>query len=177
MGLPNPLSHHPSIPTTCANHRLLNHQYARTGSDEAASIIISFPPDNTQGIATTHLRVADNPDGKETAGPPIRIQASLGEIQVFGPAYKPDWYRVIPAEANEELEAADVRHKVLGRGMYWEADECGRCLRDGKKESDGLNWEESLAIMKVLDDVRAQNGLKYPERIESTEYPLEGFGL
>ena len=138
---------------------------------------MSFPPSNTQGIATTHLRVSDNPDGKESAGPPIRIQGSLGEIQVFGPAYKPERYRVIPAEANKGLKAADVTHEIVGRGMYWEADECARCLRDGKKQSEGLDWEESLVIMKVLDEVREQNQLKYPERIESTQYPLEGFGL
>ena len=32
---------------------------------------------------------------------------------------------------------------------------------------------ETIAIMEVMDEVRKQNGLQYPEVIESTEYPLD----
>ena len=59
-----------------------------------------------------------------------------------------------------------------GTGMYWEADEVARCIRDGKLESDVLPWEESIVIMKVMDEARRQGGLTYPEKIESTHYPL-----
>jgi hypothetical protein len=59
--------------------------------------------------------------------------------------------------------------------MYWEADECAQCLRDGKLESEGLPLKESLVMMRVMDEVRKQNNLVYPENIESTKYPLEGF--
>jgi predicted dehydrogenase len=154
-------------------------KYAKTGSDESTSMLITFPPTNTVGIATTHLRVSDNPDNVETAGTPIRIQGSKGEIQVYGPAFRPERYRIIPAAGNEhgELKGGEVKHEIEGRGMYWEADECARCLRDGRKESEGMGWAESLAVMGVMDQAREQNGLKYPDRIESVEYPLEGFGL
>ena len=57
--------------------------------------------------------------------------------------------------------------------MFWEADEAARCLRDGKQESDGMSWSESVVIMETMDEVRRQGGLKYPEKIESTEYPIE----
>ena len=30
-----------------------------------------------------------------------------------------------------------------------------------------------MVIMEVMDEVRRQNGVKYPEKIESTEYPIE----
>jgi hypothetical protein len=59
--------------------------------------------------------------------------------------------------------------------MYWEADECARCIREGKLESEDLPLQESLVMMEVMDEVRKQNGLVYPENIESTEYPLDGF--
>jgi hypothetical protein len=155
-------------------------KYAKTGSDESTTLLITFPPTNTVGIATTHLRVSDNADGRETAGPPIRIQGSKGEIQVWGPAFRPERYRVIPAAGSEQgggVEAGEVKHEIEGRGMYWEADECARCLREGRKESEGMGWAESLAVMGVMDRAREQNGLKYPDRIESVEYPLKGFGL
>lgn len=60
-----------------------------------------------------------------------------------------------------------------GKGMYWEADEVARCLRDGKLESEGLPWEESIVIMEVMDEIRRQGGLTYPEKIESTAYPVQ----
>jgi hypothetical protein len=59
--------------------------------------------------------------------------------------------------------------------MHWEADEAARCIRDGKLESSGLPWEESIVIMDAMDEVRRQGGLEYPENIESLEYPLKGF--
>lgn len=47
-----------------------------------------------------------------------------------------------------------------------------RCLRDGKIESEGMSWEESIVIMETLDQVRKQGGVVYPEKIETTEYPV-----
>jgi len=35
-----------------------------------------------------------------------------------------------------------------------------------------MPWEESLSIMRTLDKVREICDLKFPEAIESTEYPL-----
>ena len=50
--------------------------------------------------------------------------------------------------------------------MFYEADECARCIRDGRCESDVLRWDESLAIMRVMDEVRQQHGLVYPDSVE-----------
>ena len=66
----------------------------------------------------------------------------------------------------------EYEEKIPGHGMFWEADEAGRGLRDGKVESLGLSWEESVVIMEVMDEVRRQGGIKYPEAIETTEYPV-----
>lgn len=35
-----------------------------------------------------------------------------------------------------------------------------------------MTWAESTLIMEVMDEARKQGGLKYPDSIESTEYPL-----
>ena len=39
-------------------------------------------------------------------------------------------------------------------------------------ESEVMGWEESVVIMETLDQVRRQGGVTYPERIETTEYPV-----
>ena len=143
----------------------------RTGADESTSIIMLFPS-GAQGIVTTGLRVGDNPDNKHSAGPSIKIQGTLGEVQIFPPAYRPTKYRIIPnVEQGSTLEYKEVTEDIPGHGMFWEADECYRCLRDGKKESDTMPLEETIVMMEVMDEVRKQNGLVYPEAIETTDYP------
>jgi hypothetical protein len=59
--------------------------------------------------------------------------------------------------------------------MYWEADECARCIRSGLIQSPEMDWAESEVIMEVMDEVRAQNGLVYPEKIESLDWPVAEF--
>jgi len=163
--------------------------YHLTGADESTSILLTFPtstpandkpPHMSHGIAMTNIRVSCDPDEQGTSGPNIRIQGTKGEIQVFGYAFRPTRYRVIPkkgveGEGGGEAKVRDVECGFPdgGHGMAWEADEVARCLRDGKLESEGMSWEESIVIMEVMDEVRRQGGLVYPAKIESTEYPLE----
>jgi hypothetical protein len=47
--------------------------------------------------------------------------------------------------------------------MFYEADECARCIRDGKMESEVMPWLETVAVMRVMDAVRSQGGLEYGE--------------
>ncbi|KUP25618.1 Gfo/Idh/MocA family oxidoreductase [Paenibacillus sp. DMB5] len=47
-------------------------------------------------------------------------------------------------------------------GYCFEAEEVGRCLQAGLTESPVMTLDESVSIMKLLDQVRAQWGLKYP---------------
>lgn len=155
-------------------------KYPKTGADEKTSVILNFPETGAHGIATATLRVASDPSGDQSAGPPIRIQGEKGEIQVYGPAFRPTRYRLIPRHEDadppmEPRQVEEVTREIPGHGMFWEADECARCLMDGKKESEGIGLDESVAIMRVMDEIRKQADLVYPERIESTQYPLEGF--
>ena len=148
-------------------------KYESTGADEQTSVILHWPGQKSTGVATTSLRLATTPDGESspTSGPAARIQGTKGEIQVFGPLYRPLQYRVlkvggergvvedvhcpIPKDKNRE---GSVAGEGWGHGMYWEADEVARCLRDGKLESDGIPWEESLLIMETMDEIRRQGG-------------------
>lgn len=145
-------------------------QYHKTGSDEATTIIVQFPGHKTQGIALTSLRIATNTDGKNSGGPAIKIQGTLGEIQVMGPAYRPTQYKVVKKDGDGQVEVVDCaipvdRERRFGMGMFWEADEVARCLRDGKKESDTLPLSESIVIMEVMDEALKQGGIKYPDLI------------
>lgn len=170
-------------------------KYEKTGADEMTSMILQFEKNQSMGIATTNLRVATQPEEGDSGitGPAVRIQGTKGEIQVFGPIFRPTKYRVIKAGAKkdeiEEVECPIPKDKERpgkkgeeaegwGHGMFWEADEAARCLRDGKLESESLEWEESIVIMEAMDETRKQGNLVYPELIETAVYdpksPLNG---
>jgi predicted dehydrogenase len=150
-------------------------KYPATGADENTSILLTFPtttPNNdrrtSHAIAMTAFAVDSHPQGT----PSVRIQGTKGEIQIIGPAYRPVKYRVVPQDESKQIREVECDFPAGGHGMYWEADEVARCLRDGKLESEGMPWEESIVIMEVMDEVRKQNGLVYPEKIETVEYPV-----
>ncbi|KAE9963169.1 hypothetical protein BLS_009562 [Venturia inaequalis] len=171
-------------------------KYGPTGSDEMVTMILSFPRSEENGgaahaIATTSLRVGSNPDGKrETSGASIRIQGDKGEIQVFPPAYRPTKTKLILTDgAVEEKEwpqpgpgkgskwfngfGVDQNSEGEGHGMFWEADEAATAVVEGRKEGKYESLEESLVIMEVMDEVRRQGGLVYPEEIETVEFPVD----
>jgi len=172
-------------------------KYGGTGCDEMTSIVLDFPgahvgsvsPGAKKGngdahaIALTNIRVSNTPNETHPSADPVRIQGTLGDITVSAPSYRPTSYMLIPAQNANRGKLADFEFETkkfdipAGHGMFWEADECARCIRDGKLESDVMSWAESLAVMRVMDEVRLQEGLDYPETIESCEYPLDGFGL
>ncbi|KAI5298976.1 adenylate kinase, partial [Ascosphaera pollenicola] len=149
--------------------------YPRTGADESVNILLTFPKSvpagerSSQAIATGSLRVTHNP-GEGGNTPCARIQGTKGEIEVYGMCYEPERFRVIPTKDSGE-STMDVKQEFPGgaRGMNWEADEVARCLRDGKLESSTMDLEESLVIMKTMDEIRKQGGLWYPEAIETTK--------
>lgn len=145
-------------------------KYDHTGADDNTTVVVSFPKHKAMGIATTSLRAASDIDGKNTAGAAIRIQGTEGEIQVMGPAYRPLQYRVIKKANPGKLEVIDCpipqdKARAWGHGMFWEADECARCLRDGKLESETLSWKESVVIMECMEEALKQGGIEYPELI------------
>ncbi|KAL2203718.1 NAD(P)-binding protein [Sarocladium strictum] len=102
------------------------------------------------------------------AGPSIRIQGTKGEIQAMGPG-GPLQCNVIYKKNPGNLEVVDG--PIKGHfGMAWEADECARCLRDGKKESATLPLAESITIMETMEEALRQGGVTYPDLITTDVY-------
>lgn len=81
-----------------------------------------------------------------------------------GPGKGSGWINGFNANKNPEGE---------GHGMFWEADEAGMALIEGRKEGKFLDLDESILIMEVMDQVRKEGGLRYPEKIETTDYPVD----
>ena len=167
--------------------------YEPTGAaDELASILLVFPRagnKDVHAIATTSLRYSSDPLGDMSAGPACRVHGDQGEIQVFPPLYRPTRTRLILRDGTVEDKEwpqpgpgkgsgwfngflDGIQPEGEGQGMFWEADEAAYALIEGRKESPLLSWEETVLIMDVMDEVRKHGGLRYPEKIETTDFPV-----
>ena len=166
----------------------------RTGADEMVTMLLTFPRSDKAGgdaiaVATTSMRVSADPDGKGSAGPAVRVQGDKGEIQVWFPTFRPtktrivltdgtvedkDWPQPGPGKGSGFVNGfGEMNPEGEGHGMFWEADEVGHALKEGRKEGKYESIQESVVIMDVMDQVRKQNSLTYPEKIETTEYPTK----
>ena len=65
----------------------------------------------------------------------------------------------------------DTEDRLLGHypvpeqisGYEYEFQEAVRCIREGKTEADSMPLEETLRVLSVMDQIRAQWGLVYPQ--------------
>ena len=102
----------------------------RTGADESTTMLLDFPVStptgsrNTHAIATTAMRLHfDHARDTESASPTVRVQGDKGEIQVFGPIYRPSRFRVVYADASKPIEVHSFDFPDGTHGMSWEGDE------------------------------------------------------
>ena len=56
----------------------------------------------------------------------------------------------------------EAREPLLGTGLGNEAAEVARCLREGLLESPLVPHEQTLGLLRTMDEVRAQIGVRYP---------------
>lgn len=121
----------------------------RTGVDEEAAMVL-LHAQGQLAVLSTAVRV-------DTAQEAV-LSGTQGRIRIHRPWWRPTmmtWSR--EGQADEVIE-----FPLTGNGYQFEAAEVMRCLRAGKLESDLMPLDETLAIMKTLDAIRAQWGLKYP---------------
>lgn len=151
-----------------------SNQY-QTGVDETTTVICSFPRHRSMGIATSSILVESN----DRSTPAVRIQGSEGEIQVMYPAFRPEFFKVIKT-TNGKVNINDFECPVprdgkrdWGHGFFWEADECARCIRDGKNQSDTLPWSESIAIMETMESALKQASISYPHHITTDVFDAQ----
>ena len=83
------------------------------------------------------------------------IVGDKGKIKV------PNFWMAEGAELYDEQEILVEPFKT--NGYVYEAEEVNRCLREGKIESDIVPLQDTLAIIKVMDEIRSQWGLIYPQ--------------
>jgi predicted dehydrogenase len=86
------------------------------------------------------------------------ILGTKGRIQIHRPWWSPTNLTLFINGKDPEYIEIDCPLN----GYNYEALEVGKCLREGKPESSITPLDESLQIMKTLDDLRKEWGLVYP---------------
>jgi predicted dehydrogenase len=124
----------------------------QTGVDEQAAVILGY--DQGQ-LAVLHTAV-------RTGTPQEAIlMGTKGWIRIHSPWWRPDTLGLSIQGREDEV----IHLPFEGNGYNYEAAEVMNCLRAGRLESDTLPLDETLTIMKTMDRIRAQWGLKYPMEV------------
>ena len=89
------------------------------------------------------------------------ISGDLGRIEIDGDFYMPNTVRLLDS-GGAELERWEYDLGTRHFGLRFEAAEAARCLHVGALESPLLPLDETLSVMRTLDEVRAQIGVHYP---------------
>ena len=119
-----------------------------TGIDEQNTLLLGYD-NGSMAVLTSAVRTATPQEA--------RIVGTEGTISIESPFYKAEKATLTAGDHVEEIELI-----ISGNGYNYEAEEVGNCLNRGLLESSTMPLDETIAIMRVLDNARAQWGLTYP---------------
>ncbi|GHA01627.1 dehydrogenase [Arenicella chitinivorans] len=131
-------------------------QLGESGVDEATGMVLHYP----NGIVATL-----NCGTRATSSLDCWILGDQGSIHIpqFWQAESATLYQ--PGEghhstARNNPTECQLPHDV--NGYEYEIREVNRCLRAGLLESPLMRWQHSRDVMRIMDTVRSQIGLKFP---------------
>ncbi|OZB83517.1 Gfo/Idh/MocA family oxidoreductase [Microbacterium sp. 13-71-7] len=128
-----------------------------TGADAEVATVMTH---DGGAISTTF-------SSSRSAGPNTAVVlGTKARVEIERWWWSPSVLRVIDPEGAvlEEFSARPAEGE--GRGMQYEAIAAERYVADGSLDSDLLPVAESVAIMGLLDEIRAQIGVRYPHETD-----------
>jgi predicted dehydrogenase len=119
-----------------------------TGVDEGTAFILGYDQ-GQMAVLSTAIRT-NTPHEAFIIG-------TSGWIKIHGPWWASD-NLTLQINGQEDI----ISCPIVGNGYNYEAEEVGSCIRSGRLESEIMPLDETLAIMRLMDEIRAQIGLRYP---------------
>ena len=120
-----------------------------TGVDTNCSMSLYYDNDTFASIYTSLLAETDST---------TTIFCEKGDIHLGQYVYAPEKITLSPLNGPKE----EVSVAVYGNLYNYEAAELINCLENGKIQSDHWSWNDSIMLMDVMDEIRKQIGLIYP---------------
>lgn len=121
----------------------------RSGVDKTEGIILSHP---SGALSVLHSSI------EVTSFHEATIMGSTGRIKIHSSWWKSNAMTLLRDNHRNDF----IECPFTGNGYQYEVAEFMRCLREHKTESDIMPLDETLAILRTMDELRAQWGLKYP---------------
>jgi len=129
----------------------------------AAGVLAESGIDLDVAVAARHTRGAVSAlTTSMTSTSPRTASVSTDEGRLDFPAdfHHPPY--VVWTPAGGDPQRIEPPEPVLGTGLGNEAAHVQECLRDGLSESPLVSREQTLQLLGVMDDLRAQLGVRYP---------------
>ena len=141
------------------------------GIDESNVVVLDYPSGRSArddggktAICTSTFRYRSEEDF-------ARIEGSNGSIVIFGVAASvPSGFRIVegPQPGFGDADSRSVRvfnvEKPEGTlGFFWEADAVADDIANCRTENATMPLDETLRIMRLMDSIRREGGLVYPQ--------------
>jgi predicted dehydrogenase len=124
-------------------------QFTTTSVDGSTSMLLNYSSGSTALLSSSIL--CDTPLHATISG-------TKGTIQIQSPWYAPSLLKIITPDTERTID-----FPIQGLGFHYEAQEVVKCIQAGKVESDEMNLQFSRDLMGILDWVRTESGITYPD--------------
>jgi predicted dehydrogenase len=121
-----------------------------TGVDEQTTMLLG-QTDGSSAVLYVSLRARRSPD--------LEILGERGRIRIEAPVFRPAALTIW----DQAGKPTTCQYPVTGSGFAYQLREVAAALRAGRLESPIMPLDETLSIMRTMDAVREQIGLRYPD--------------
>ena len=129
------------------NEIVAKSNFHKTGADVQTSMILQY--ENAQAIL--HSSFVSTSNIKAT------INGTKGRINL-----NTLWHEAQSYTLNVDEYEEEILLPTKGKGFTYEIEECHQCIKENRIESKLWSHQNSLELIKIVDEARSQIGLVYP---------------
>lgn len=85
------------------------------------------------------------------------VYGTKGRIDI--PEFKNPQHATLFVDGQAPVE---MEHPFEVNGYEYQIREAERCVREGRLQSDVMTGEQTVAVMRIMDEIRRQNGMRFP---------------
>lgn len=129
---------------------LATSNFFASGADRQTAMILQYK--NAQAILHSSFESPSNMSAT--------ISGTEGRLKIH-----PIWHETQGFSIIKNGHTIDYHYPTLGKGFTYEIEECHKCILNNQIESELWTHQNSLELIKIVDEVRKQSGLKFPNEI------------
>jgi predicted dehydrogenase len=123
--------------------------FGETGVDEQCSMVLGYEGGKVGSLSATFRGNSFNE---------ATLVGDRGRIRINRFWWKPESLSLIRDTHKDDF----LEFPISGNGYQYQVVEFMHCMHNGKTESPVMPLDETLSIMRTLDQLRAEWGLRYP---------------